>query len=103
MAEKRLSRLLSKEFSLKSNILANFAGNGLVAIVSIIALPFYLPLIGIEAYGLIGFFAAFQAILSVLDLGLGVTITKELAVRSAKSDDKSGTRDLVRTSEAIYW
>ena len=103
MAETRLSRLLSKEFSLKSNILANFAGNGLVAIVSIIALPFYLPLIGIEAYGLIGFFAAFQAILSVLDLGLGVTITKELAVRSAISGDSSGPRDLVRTSEAIYW
>lgn len=98
-----VSGLFHRDFSLRSNLIANFAGNALVAVILIVSVPLYLPYIGIEAYGLVGFFVAFQAILSVLDLGLSVTLTRELAVRTGEDNDSTDVRDLVRTTEIIYW
>ncbi len=66
-------------------------------------IPFYIKFMGIEAYGLIGFYLVLQAMLQALDLGLSPTMNREMArysVQPAKSDD---ARDLVRTLEIGYW
>lgn len=46
---------------------------------SILILPFYVKLLGAEAYGLIGFFTMLQAWFALLDLGLTPTISRETA------------------------
>jgi O-antigen/teichoic acid export membrane protein len=65
--------------------------------------PLYVKLLGAEAYGLVGFFASFQAILMMIfDMGLGATLTRELARLSADASHGKEARDTVRTIESVY-
>jgi len=70
---------------------------------SILFIPFYLRFMGIEAYGLVGFYLALSNVLGILDLGLGSTMNRELARVSAKEGSATAQRDIVRTLEVIYW
>jgi O-antigen/teichoic acid export membrane protein len=85
------------------NIAANFFGRGWGALLSIVLTPIYIELLGIEAYGLVGFFITLQAMLGVLDMGLGAAATREAAVLSAQADGARQIRNLMRTLEWIYW
>jgi O-antigen/teichoic acid export membrane protein len=85
------------------NIAANFFGRGWGALLSIVLTPIYIELLGIEAYGLVGFFITLQAMLGVLDMGLGAAATREAAVFSGQTDGVRETRNLMRTLEWIYW
>ena len=89
--------------NLKCNIVANLVGNLWTVIVSIALVPLYIHFMGIEAYGLVGFFAAMQALLALLDFGLSTTLNREMARLSALPDMARHSRDLVRTLELIYW
>jgi O-antigen/teichoic acid export membrane protein len=95
--------LLKKDYSVKTNIVANLSGNVITAILGLIFVPFYLYYIGIEAYGLITVFASLQAILVFLDLGIGAALSRELAIVSSAPEKAQETRDLVRTLEIVYW
>ena len=88
---------------LKINILANFSGQTWSALLTLALVPVYIKFLGIEAYGLIGFFAMLQGMLVVLDLGLGQTLNRELARYSALSKNASEVRNFVRTLEVGYW
>lgn len=87
----------------RRNIVANTLGNGWSMLMGLVFVPLYLYFLGIEAYGLIGFFATIQALFSILDLGLGATLNRELARASAHPEQAERTRDLVRTLEVVYW
>lgn len=65
--------------TLSRNLLAGFTSSVWTAFVSIAVVPLYLKYLGIEAYGLIGFFATIQILLSLLDFGLTTTINREVA------------------------
>jgi O-antigen/teichoic acid export membrane protein len=71
--------------------------------VSLAVVPVYLHVLGVEAYGLLGFFLSLTAIFAVLDLGLGNSLNRQLAQYSVQSGAEQKTRDLVRTLESIYW
>lgn len=89
---------------LKRNIIANFAGQGWQILLGLLVVPFYVKLMGIEGYGLVGFYLTLQAVFnSFLDFGLSVTITREIARYSVSPDKINRTRDLVRTLEIGYW
>ena len=88
---------------LKRNIFANFAGQGWSAVMALAFVPIYIKFLGIEAYGLIGFFAMLQASFQVLDLGLSQTMNREMARYSVLPDKSVEARDLVRTLEVGYW
>ena len=88
---------------LKRNIVANFLGQGWAALMSFIFIPLYIKFLGIEAYGLIGFFAMMQAMLQVLDLGLSQTMNREMARYTVFPEKAAEARDLVRTLEIGYW
>lgn len=103
MADRRLSKLLKDPFSLRSNIAANIVANVVIAAVYFISVPLFVRYIGVEGYGLLGFFLFAQAILSVLDLGLNVMLTREFAVRSTDRESGSDLRDILRTAEVFYW
>ncbi len=58
---------------------------------------------GIEAYGLVGFFVTLQALFAIFDIGLTSTVSRELAKLSATPDSDGKALNLVRTLEIIYW
>jgi O-antigen/teichoic acid export membrane protein len=69
---------------------------------SLLAVRIYVSELGIEAYGLIGFFVSLQAILLVLDLGLAPAISREVA-RTSTLGQIEVARILVHTTSRIYW
>ena len=87
---------------IRRNVLANAAGQVWVAALGLIAVPLYIHFLGVESYGLVAFFASLQALLSVMDLGLGTTTNREVARRLPHPEKSAETRDLLRTLEAIY-
>jgi O-antigen/teichoic acid export membrane protein len=89
--------------SLGRNIVANYVGRTWAAILGILLVPVYLRFMGIEAYGLVGFYMALSSVLGILDLGIGATMNRELARLSAKEESAAAQRDVVRTLELIYW
>jgi O-antigen/teichoic acid export membrane protein len=86
----------------RQNVIANYAGKAWSGLMALAFIPLYIGFMGIEAYGLVGFYITLQAVLALLDLGLSTTLNRELASRPA-GHAGAGTRDLVRTLEAAYW
>ena len=87
----------------RHNVLANIAGRGWAALIGLAVVPIYIHLLGIEAFGLIGFFLSLTAVLSLLDLGLGTALNLRFAQYSAQPGKAQEMRDLLRTLEIIYW
>ena len=84
-------------------IVANFFARAWSAIVSVAFVPLYIKFMGIEAYGLIGIYLFLVAILSLMDLGLSTTVSRELARGSEDMIQRKEIGDLVRTLEIVYW
>lgn len=89
--------------TLRLNVLANFLGQGWAALLQIAVIPVYIRLIGIEAYGLIGFYVALLTTVQVFDLGLGQTTTREFARLATAPDKLRGARDILKTIGLVYW
>jgi O-antigen/teichoic acid export membrane protein len=87
----------------KLDLFANFAGTGWSAVMQLAFVPLYIKFMGIEAYGLVGFYLMLQAMLQVLDLGLSPTMNREMARYSVQPEKAAECRDLVRTLEAVNW
>src|SRR3984893_10982874 len=87
----------------KLSLLANLAGTGWSALMQLACIPLYIKFMGIEAYGLIGFYFMLQAVLQILDLGLSPTVNREMARYSVQPEKAAEARDLVRTLEVGYW
>ncbi len=87
----------------KLDLVANIVGVGWSFLVQIVCIPLYLRFLGIEAYGLIGFYLMLQAMLQVLDFGLSPTMNREMARYSVQPEKSGEARDLVRTLETGYW
>lgn len=89
--------------SVRSNIIANFAGKAWAGIFSLAFVPLYIKLMGVEVYGLLGIFMSLSALLSLLDMGLSTTLSRELSRLSAAENSAQESRNLVRTFEVVYW
>ena len=89
--------------SIKLNILANYAGRGWSSLLTLLFVPFYIKFLGVESYGLVGFYATIQAVFSLLDLGFSTTLNRELAILSSDNANRQETGNTVRTLESIYW
>jgi O-antigen/teichoic acid export membrane protein len=88
---------------LRNNIIANFGGRSWSIVMGLVFVPVYIHILGIEAYGLIGFFLSVQAFFFILDMGLSATLSRELARDTHAGADADDKRDLVRTLEWLYW
>ncbi|HEX2120924.1 MAG TPA: oligosaccharide flippase family protein, partial [Thermoanaerobaculia bacterium] len=89
--------------SLTRNISANFGGNLWAGVMALVFIPLYIRFMGIEAYGLVGFFLTMQSVFSLLDAGLAVTLNREFARLSIAEQSVPHMRKLLRTFETIYW
>ncbi len=87
--------------TLRRNMIANYLGQGWTALMSLVFAPLYIHLLGIEAYGLIGFFTALQVWLTLLDLGILPTSVREMARFKSGAVPIEHTRDLLRSFELI--
>lgn len=84
------------------NLLAGLTNSVWSALIGLAVVPFYLKYLGIEAYGLIGFFITTQAVLGLLDMGMSPTINREVARCSAQGDLKEAGK-LLHTLAVVYW
>ncbi len=89
---------------LRKNILANYIGTGATVLAPILALPWYLSLLGKEQFGLISFIMMLQSLLALLDAGLSQILVREIANRFDGSEKgKLSTISLVVSFEQVYW
>ena len=83
------------------NMVAGMANSVVLVLVNLVALHFYLRFLGMEAYGLIGFYATLQAVLQVLDFGLAPTVSREVA-HGAETGQRRRSASLLRTLGVVY-
>ncbi len=88
--------------ALSRNLLAGLINSIWTAVIGLAVVPFYLKYLGIEAYGLVGFFSMMQALFQILDLGLAPTMNREVARHSAVGK-LSDSGQLLHTLAVIYW
>lgn len=72
------------------------------ALIGLAVVPFYLRHLGVESYGLIGFFVTVQALLQLLDMGMTPTLNREVA-RCSATGDLGPAGNLLHTLAVIYW
>ncbi|MBC7945429.1 MAG: oligosaccharide flippase family protein [Burkholderiales bacterium] len=87
----------------RRNVIANYAGNGWTALMSLAFIPLYIKLMGVESYGLVGFYTTLLSVFALLDLGISTTVQWHLARLSAEPEKAHEARNLVRTLELVYW
>ena len=75
--------------SLKKNIISNYVARVFTAGSIYLFVPFYVQLLGVDAYGILSFSIVLLSITSLADVGLSVTFSRELA--------KGGTKDQLAT------
>lgn len=75
--------------------------SSIVAVISLAMVPFYVKNLGLEAYGLIGFYITLQAALKLLDMGLSPTVNREIS-RSMEINDNSAS-EIVHTFELAFF
>jgi O-antigen/teichoic acid export membrane protein len=88
---------------LSVNIIANLIGRIWAAGIGIVLVPQYIKFMGIEAYGLVGFYGTLIGTVTLLDLGLSTTINRELTKAVVEKKEAEEIRSLVFTIEIIYW
>jgi O-antigen/teichoic acid export membrane protein len=87
--------------SLQKNVIANFIGQGWTALMGLAFIPLYIKYLGVEAYGLIGFYAVMQAWLTLFDMGITQTLNREMARFKAGLHTPQSIHDLLRSLEII--
>lgn len=87
--------------SIKRNIIANYFGQGWTALMNIAFVPTYIDYLGVEAYGLIGFFVTLQTCLTLLDMGMAPTLNRETALYTSGTRSLESFGNLLRTIEIL--
>jgi O-antigen/teichoic acid export membrane protein len=87
---------------LTRNVIYNVAGQGLVLILTLIAVRFIFRRLGDDAFGLIFFNIVLTTVLaSALELGISTTIVRE--VSSHFDTDRQYVKALTQTASLLYW
>lgn len=68
---------------LRRNIIANYISQIYSALAGILSVPAYAQHLGIEAFGVIGFYITLQAWFQALDVGLSTTLSRESSLYNA--------------------
>lgn len=87
---------------IKNNLIANFIGKFYAMFINLAFVPIYISFIGIEGYGLVGFYATLQAMFNLLDMGFSNTLKRELACSAKNVDGANESGDFLLTMQGIY-
>lgn len=88
---------------LRDNVLANYVGQAWIALMGLAFVPLYLRILGPEQFGMVTFMLTLQAVSLLLDMGVSIFMSRELARRAHDPGQRSGIRDLVRSFEWLVW
>jgi O-antigen/teichoic acid export membrane protein len=89
--------------TIRKNVVANYVSQIYMAVIGIVLMPYYLRLMGAEAYGLIGFYSMLQGWFMLLDVGMTPTMIREAARFRGGSLDALTFRRFVRALEGIFF
>lgn len=89
--------------SIRGNVFATYFSHIYTVLIGIVVVPIYISYMGVEAYGLIGFFSMLQACFQLLDIGLTPTISRETARYCGKAVDPLTLRHLFRAFEIFFY
>lgn len=88
--------------TLARNVAANLLGRGISSVLTLVAAPIYVRLMGAESFGVIGFYTVGQAIIAAGDLGLIGALTRETARLVASDSTMESARELAKTVETLF-
>lgn len=88
--------------SIRRNILVFSASQLYVTLIGLLMLPIYVRYMGIEAYGLVGFFVMLQAWFQLLDMGLSPAMARETARYRGGGGSGLNLRQLLRSLEGLF-
>lgn len=93
-----------RPISMRSNVLANLAGRGWSMLSGFLFVPFYVRLLGSEAYGLISFAVTLQVVLTVAVTGWTKALRREFASEDPANATSVWVRRyaLIRSFEFVY-
>ena len=80
------------------NLLTVYAANGLNGVVSVIAIPVVLKLLGLSGYGLLSFYGLMASYILLADFGVGKNLLRLLAA----SGDSESKRRHIRVAAGLY-
>jgi O-antigen/teichoic acid export membrane protein len=83
------------------NFVAGVASSGWTALVGLLAVPWYIQYLGIEAYGMIGVHLTLQGMFVLLDMGLSPTVSREVA-RASVNGNMPYARTLVHSMSVVF-
>lgn len=89
--------------ALRHKVAANYLGQGWTALMGIVFVPLYLQQLGAEGFGLIGLMLGIQSLSMILDFGISVFLSREIARRNVEPRRQGSIRQLVRTFELLIW
>lgn len=84
------------------NILINLTASSWHILLNILFVPVYIRLLGIEAYGIIGFYLGLQVVVSTFDFGLGSTALRKITqyrINGLQTD----INDFLKTVEVVIF
>ncbi len=87
--------------SVKANVISNYIGQIVIAILNFIFIPTYIKYIGVEAYGLVGMFAVLQVALNTFDGCIFPLISREMSCYLGGKKSLESLRNLLKTAEII--
>jgi O-antigen/teichoic acid export membrane protein len=85
---------------LRRNVIANYISQIYAALAGILSVPIYAQYLGIEAFGVIGFYITLQAWFQALDIGLSTTLSRESSLYNA---DPSRQSIFTRVKSLMEW
>lgn len=88
--------------SVRLDITANICGRVWLALLALCFAPIYLSLLGVEAFGLVGFYSTMQVAFTLFDVGLSSTLNREMARNAHDSHGAERARDLLKTLQTVY-
>lgn len=94
---------ISTSLAKSKDLMVNFLGKGWSTFAAVAATPFYIRELGIEAYGLIGFYLSLTNIFYVFDFGMGDSLCRESARLISNNKKHQELRNTLRTLEIVYW
>lgn len=82
---------------MKRNLIASVAGTAVSGLVAVALVPLYVHFLGIEGFGLVAFQTSVSVVVTLLDLGFGAAVNREVARRG--TDDARG---VVQAAQPLY-
>ena len=88
---------------LRNNIFANYAGQVWMVLMGVAFVPYYIRILGIEAFGLVGLMLSIQSLSILLDCGMSGMLNREISRRIHRPETAATIATLVRTFESLIW